>query len=149
MEGNMLKKGTSGIYVLFIAAFLFVVAASPALADKYTDAAKKWVESEFQPSTLNKEQQIKEMAWFIKAAEPYKGMEIKVVSETIATHDYESKTLAKAFFEMGDNQFYFSQFDGKQNCLLHSFFLAAYKIQKGFYKDMVITDEYFAFIDRI
>ncbi len=96
----MLKKGISGIYVLFIAAFLFVAVASPALADKYTDAAKKWVESEFQPSTLNKEQQIKEMAWFIKAAEPYKGMEIKVVSETIATHEYEAKTLAKAFSEI-------------------------------------------------
>jgi glycerol transport system substrate-binding protein len=30
--------------------------------------AKKWVDSEFQPSTLNKEQQLAEMKWFIEAA---------------------------------------------------------------------------------
>ena len=36
-----------------------------------------------------KSEQMKEMEWFIKAAEPFKGMEIKVVSETIPTHEYE------------------------------------------------------------
>lgn len=64
------------------------------------DAAKKWIDSEFQPSTLSKEDQLKELEWFIKAAEPFKGMEINVVSETITTHEYESKTLAKAFTEI-------------------------------------------------
>ena len=64
------------------------------------DEAKKWVDSEFQPSTLSKEDQLKEMEWFIKAAEPFKGMEINVLSETIPTHEYESKTLAKAFEEI-------------------------------------------------
>ena len=64
------------------------------------DEAKKWVDSEFQPSTLSKEDQLKEMDWFIKAAEPFKGMEINVLSETIPTHEYESKTLAKAFEEI-------------------------------------------------
>ena len=63
-------------------------------------AAKKWVDSEFQPSTLSKQEQLKEMEWFIKAGEPFKGMEIKVVSETIATHEYEAKTLARAFTEI-------------------------------------------------
>lgn len=64
------------------------------------EAAKKWVDSEFQPSALSKEDQLKEMEWFVKAAEPLKGMEINVVSETITTHEYESKTLAKAFTEI-------------------------------------------------
>src|SRR6478752_9015080 len=32
--------------------------------------------------------------------EPFKGMEINVVSETITTHEYESQTLAKAFSEL-------------------------------------------------
>ena len=64
------------------------------------DEAKKWIDSEFQPSTLSKEDQQKEMEWFIKAAEPFKGMEINVLSETIPTHEYESKTLAKAFEEI-------------------------------------------------
>ena len=43
---------------------------------------------------------MKEMQWFIKAAEPFKGMDINVVSETITTHEYESGTLAKAFTEI-------------------------------------------------
>jgi len=62
--------------------------------------AEKWVNKEFQPSVLSKADQMKEMAWFINAAKPYKGMEIHVLSETIPTHEYESKTLAKAFTEI-------------------------------------------------
>ncbi|MBL8260329.1 MAG: carbohydrate ABC transporter substrate-binding protein [Candidatus Competibacteraceae bacterium] len=65
--------------------------------------AKKWIDSEFQPSTLSKEQQLAEMQWFIDAAKKLqaKGVkEIAVVSETITTHEYESKTLAKAFTEI-------------------------------------------------
>ena len=55
------------------------------------DAAKKWIDSEFQPSTLSKDEQMKEMQWFVNAAKPFEGMEINVVSETITTHEYESK----------------------------------------------------------
>ncbi len=64
------------------------------------EAAKKWVDNEFQPSTLSKAEQMKEMEWFMNAAKPFKGMHIKVVSETIPTHSYESKVLAKAFEEI-------------------------------------------------
>ncbi|MEJ2477490.1 MAG: carbohydrate ABC transporter substrate-binding protein, partial [Desulfobacterales bacterium] len=81
-----------------IVAVLFAFLASPVNADMA--AAKKWVDNEFQPSTLTKAQQMKEMEWFIKAAKPFKGMHIKVVSETIPTHEYESKVLAKAFEEI-------------------------------------------------
>ena len=63
-------------------------------------AAKRWIDSEFQPSVLSKADQQKELDWFIKAAAPFKGMEINVLSETIPTHEYESKTLAKAFEEI-------------------------------------------------
>jgi glycerol transport system substrate-binding protein len=63
-------------------------------------AAKKWVENEFQPSVLSQEEQLQEMAWFIEAAEPFRGMEINVLSETIPTHEYESKTLTQAFEEI-------------------------------------------------
>jgi len=65
--------------------------------------AKKWIDAEFQPSTLSKDQQMAEMKWFIEAAKKLqaKGVkEIAVVSETITTHEYESKTLAKAFEEI-------------------------------------------------
>lgn len=63
------------------------------------DDAQKWL-PEFQPSTLSEAQQLEEMAWFIEAAQPFAGMEIKVVSETISTHEYEAQTLAKAFTEI-------------------------------------------------
>ena len=62
--------------------------------------AEKWVNDEFQPSVLSKEDQMKEMDWFIKAAEPFAGMEINVLSETIPTHTYESEVLTKAFEEI-------------------------------------------------
>jgi len=66
-------------------------------------AAEKWVNEEFQPSTLSKKQQMDEMKWFIDAAAKLKAKgvkEINVVSETIDTHVYESKTMAKAFEEI-------------------------------------------------
>jgi len=80
------------------AAFLAVMAASPVRADMA--AARRWVEKEFQPSTLSKEQQLKEMEWFVNAAKPYRGLEINVLSETIPTHEYESKVLTRAFEEI-------------------------------------------------
>ena len=75
-----------------------IMVAGPAWAG--TAEAQKWIDTEFQPSTLTKEQQMKEMEFFINAAKPYVGQEIHVVSETIDTHVYESKTLAKAFGEI-------------------------------------------------
>ena len=74
------------------------MAANSAVAD--SAAAEKWINDEFQPSTLSKADQMSEMEWFIKAAEPFKGMEINVLSETIPTHEYESGTLTKAFEEI-------------------------------------------------
>ena len=74
------------------------LAAAPAFAGMVE--ANKWIDEEFQPSALSKEEQIKEMEWFVEAAKPFKGMEINVLSETIPTHEYESKTLAKAFEEI-------------------------------------------------
>jgi glycerol transport system substrate-binding protein len=79
-------------------ALALVLASGAALAGP--EEARRWIESEFQPSTLSKEEQIKEMQWFIDAAKPFVGMEINVVSETITTHEYEARTLAKAFTEI-------------------------------------------------
>ncbi|MBP7624990.1 MAG: carbohydrate ABC transporter substrate-binding protein, partial [Xanthomonadales bacterium] len=84
---------------LTVAVALAVAAMAPvALAGP--EEAKRWVETEFQPSVLSKDDQMKEMEWFIKAAAPFKGLEINVLSETIPTHEYEAKTLTKAFEEI-------------------------------------------------
>ncbi len=82
-------------------ALLASLSAPAAFAD--VAAAQKWIDKEFQPSTLNKQQQLDELKWFIAAADKLKKQgitEVNVVSETIDTHVYESKTLAKAFEEI-------------------------------------------------
>ena len=81
-----------------ITAGLALIASSVVQADMA--AAKRWINDEFQPSTLTAAQQEAEMQWFINAAAPFKGMEINVLSETIPTHEYESRTLTKAFKEI-------------------------------------------------
>jgi len=80
------------------AALALTMSAFTAMAGK--PEAERWINSEFQPSAFSKAQQMAEMEWFIKAAEPFKGMEINVLSETIPTHSYESKVLTKAFEEI-------------------------------------------------
>jgi glycerol transport system substrate-binding protein len=66
----------------------------------YAGNAQRWIADEFQPSTLSEAEQTAELAWFTAASEPYRGMTINVVSETLTTHEYESETLARAFFDI-------------------------------------------------
>ena len=48
------------------------------------DEAKAFLDTEIKGlSALSRADQEKEMQWFIDAAKPFAGMEIKVVSETI------------------------------------------------------------------
>lgn len=97
----MFENNNKTRHSMALAALLALSGLSGAAwADAYEDAAKKWMASEFSPSTLTPEQQLAELKWFIKAAEPFRGMTINVASETIATHEYESKVLAKAFSEI-------------------------------------------------
>ena len=98
MTSMLGKKGARKIFLASVLAAVFFISVMPVSADM--KAAKKWVSKEFQPSTLSQKDQLKEMEWFIKAAAPFKGMKIKVVSETIPTHEYESKVLTKAFKEI-------------------------------------------------
>ncbi len=68
----------------------------PAFADM--EAAKAFLDKEIGPlSTLDRAAQEAEMQWFETAAKPFAGMEIKVASETLTTHEYEAKVLAPAF----------------------------------------------------
>jgi glycerol transport system substrate-binding protein len=63
----------------------------------YAANAARWVDEEFTPSTLTREAQLAELAWFTEAAAPFRGMTINVVSETLTTHEYESRVLTAAF----------------------------------------------------
>jgi glycerol transport system substrate-binding protein len=82
-----------------------VVASPVSRARAQTDdermaAARRWMEEEFTPSTLSIDEQMAEMEFLIKAAEPYRGMEINVVSEALTTHEYEASVMARAFEEI-------------------------------------------------
>jgi ABC-type sugar transport system, periplasmic component len=77
-------------------ALALLVGTGAAWADM--DAAKAFLDAEIGDlSALDRAGQEAEMQWFIDAAKPFAGMDIKVVSETITTHEYESKVLAPAF----------------------------------------------------
>jgi len=85
---------------LAVAVSFSIVTISSAFADGHMAAIKKWSNGEFSLSTLSAKEREKELEWFYNAAKPFKGMSIKVLSETIPTHEYESKVLTKAFEEI-------------------------------------------------
>ena len=85
---------------LLVAAAMAAVLAFAGPAQAGMEEAERWVDQEFQPSTLSRAEQLQEMQWFVDAAKPFQGMEVNVLSETIPTHEYESKTLTKAFEEI-------------------------------------------------
>ena len=69
---------------------------APAMADM--DAARQFLDSEIgDMSVLSREEQEAEMQWFVDAGQPFTDLDIRVVSETITTHEYESQVLAPAF----------------------------------------------------
>ncbi len=55
---------------------------------------------------------------------------------------YCTETGSRAWFRSEDNIFYFTGFEGNKRSLLYYFFLAAYRVYKGFYKEITVTDSY-------
>ena len=53
--------------------------------------------AELQPSSLSRDAQQAELQWFIDAARPFQGMQIRVIAERIDTHWYEANVLAPLF----------------------------------------------------
>ncbi|MCF8226489.1 MAG: urea transporter [Bacteroidales bacterium] len=49
---------------------------------------------------------------------------------------------AIAYFKQDENQFQFTYFEGRKNSLLYYFFLGCFRVQKGFYQDLVLNDRY-------
>ena len=79
------------------AALVLLLSAAPAWAQS-AEGITTFLDNEINGlSVLSRADQETEMKWFQDAAKPFAGMEIKVVSETITAHEYESKVLAAAF----------------------------------------------------
>lgn len=104
-ENEMKKKNfemKEFIYCMISLLFLLFTSIPSAVADDSAaiEAAKKWINSEFQPSTLSKAEQLQEMEWFIQASKPLQGVEIKVLTDGLPVAMYESQVLRKAFMEI-------------------------------------------------
>ncbi len=52
------------------------------------------------------------------------------------------KTGSMAYFENDGYLLYFNHFKGNRKSLLYYFFLASFKVQTGFYQDLIIRDQY-------
>ncbi len=77
-------------------ALALMATGAPAWADM--EAAKAFLDAQIgDVSVLTRAEQEAEMQWLVDAAKPFAGMEIKVASETIDTHVFESQVLAPAF----------------------------------------------------
>ena len=72
--------------------------ATTALADMET--AQRYIADEWANSTLTPEEQAAEMQWFIDAAAPLAGTEIRVLSDGIPVHQYDAEVLSRAFTEI-------------------------------------------------
>ncbi len=93
----------SNRYSLILPLLLMSVSAlaiHPSQSPSWEALAEHYVDTEFQPSSLSRAEQIEELKWFAKAATPYQHLQIRVVSERIDTHFYESSVLAKAFYKL-------------------------------------------------
>ena len=97
LSRRMFAKGTAAAGVAL--ATPVPLAQAQLTADRLS-AARRWAEVEFRPSTLTVDERMEEMAFFIRAAAPLRQQRIFVLSETIRTHEYEARVLARAFSEI-------------------------------------------------
>lgn len=83
----------------------------------------------------------KSFNWKIEGKEKLETWEIKT---TIYNQTYIkcNTTGSKAYFEEDGNLLFFTHFQGDRFSLLYNFYLAAYKVQTGFYKDLILNDQY-------
>ena len=73
-----------------VSALAISLAAGSAFAGP--EEARRWIDAEFQPSTLSKDEQMKEMEWFINAAKPIAAL----MTKTASTSGYQLGLLAAA-----------------------------------------------------
>jgi hypothetical protein len=55
---------------------------------------------------------------------------------------YCEKTNSRAYFYNDGEIHYFTHFDGDKSSLLFQYFLATYKVMMGYYRNLLVTDNY-------
>ena len=89
-----------GRKLLASAALAALMAPSGAWAD--IAAAERWIDEEFQPSVLSREEQLAELEWFIEATQPFQGMEVNVVAGAMVAGSPPAEALSIASRESAD-----------------------------------------------
>ena len=113
--------------------------ARPALGDKISDIKNNLSlcnAFHFTPGqTLDYEVTI--------GGKPERIVQWEVLSD-INNHTYIHciHTGSKAYFQSNNIMFYFTWFEGNKDSLLFLFYLGAYQVAKGYYRNLVITDTY-------
>ena len=58
------------------------------------------------------------------------------------TYIYCERTKSRAWFRNDGDIHYFTFFEGDRSAILYKFFLGAYKVMLGYYKDLQVKDQY-------
>lgn len=83
-----------------------------------------------------------QIAYLVAGDTPSKG-EWSVETDIYNNSYLQCRTTgSKAYFRFDGKLFYFTHFDGSRRTILYHFYLAAYKLPLGFYKDMQVEDTF-------
>jgi glycerol transport system substrate-binding protein len=95
------KKESQILKILAFALFFLLIPAGcdNSISRDQHKNIEKWADL-MEPSVLSRDERIKELEWFARAAVPFKGYTVKSVAENIRTHQWESEFLTEAFREI-------------------------------------------------
>lgn len=83
----------------------------------------------------------RKLSFEVKEGQDTYSLEWEIVADALgSTYVYCKKTESVAYFTYDGEIHYFRHFSGDKNSLLYYFFLAFYKVQPGFYKNLDVSD---------
>lgn len=83
----------------------------------------------------------KRFRWHLEGNNSFQEWEIKTTAYNQSYFECET-TGSKAFFEEDEDLVIFTHFEGSRSSVLYFFYLAVFKVQKGYYQDLTLEDRY-------
>ena len=83
----------------------------------------------------------KRFTWQIEGSDSFQKWEIKTTAFNQTYIDCKTSG-SKAFFEEDEDLIIFTHFSGDKSSVLYYFYLAAFKVQKGYYQNLILRDKY-------
>ncbi len=88
------------VFTLNAAALEHALANNTQVLSQHNAALIESVQRQLPHTSLDKNQQYEELAWFVAASKSLRGTSIRVVAEDLAVHRYEADILTKLFYEL-------------------------------------------------